>query len=70
MAALLLLAVATGERGLPVVMPVFAPGPAECRDLVDQWAQEGVTCFMIGSDKILIANTFGQWIGGLADRAT
>jgi 4-hydroxy-2-oxoheptanedioate aldolase len=67
--ALRRLVAAGREQGLPVVMPVFSPDPAECRDLVEGWAEEGVRCFMLGSDKILIANTFRQWIDDMADRA-
>jgi len=58
------------ERELPVLMPVFSPDPGECLDLVDGWTEEGVTCFMLGSDKILIASAFGQWIDGMANRGT
>ena len=68
--ALRRLVAAGRERGLPVVMPVFAADPAECRDLVHGWTEEGVTCFMLGSDKILIANAFGQWIDIMEDRRT
>ncbi|MDG4648720.1 aldolase/citrate lyase family protein [Roseibacterium sp. SDUM158017] len=68
--ALRRLVAAGRERGLPVVMPVFSPDPVECRDLVENWAEEGVSCFMLGSDKILIANAFGQWIDSVADRTT
>lgn len=59
--ALRRLARAAGENGLPVIMPVFSPDPGECRDLVDRWTELGVGCFMIGSDKILIANAFQGW---------
>ena len=52
--------------GLPVIMPVFAPDPAECRALIDHWRGEGVTTFVIGSDKIIIAETFAQWTAALS----
>jgi 4-hydroxy-2-oxoheptanedioate aldolase len=68
--ALRRLVAAGRERGLPVVMPVFSPDPDECRDLVHGWTEEGVTCFMLGSDKILIANAFGEWIDSMAVRRT
>jgi 4-hydroxy-2-oxoheptanedioate aldolase len=58
------------DRGLPVIMPVFSPDPAECRDLVGTWSERGVSCFMLGSDKILIANTFSQWIGDMNEQAS
>ncbi len=47
--------------GIPVVMPVFSPDPDECRDLMRRWKALGVSTFVIGSDKILIANAFNQW---------
>lgn len=52
--------------GHPVIMPVFAPDPAECQDLIDRWRQLGVTTFVIGSDKILVANAFAGWTAALA----
>lgn len=52
-------------NGVPVIMPVFSPDPSECRDLVGAWSEQGVGCFMIGSDKILIASTFRQWIDAM-----
>jgi len=53
---------AAQDNGIPTIMPVFSADPVECRDLVDQWSEAGVRCFMIGSDKIIIANAFGSWI--------
>lgn len=52
--------------GLPVIMPVFAPDPAECRALIDHWRGEGVTTFVIGSDKIIIAEAFAHWTAALS----
>lgn len=54
-------------NGLPIIMPVFAPDPAECADLVAGWTELGVTTFLIGSDKILIANTIHNWASGLKE---
>ncbi|MBW4706319.1 hypothetical protein KX928_00805 [Roseobacter sp. YSTF-M11] len=54
------------SAGLPVIMPVFAPTPAECRDLVDHWRGEDVTTFVVGSDKILIAEAFASWAAKLS----
>ncbi len=53
------------DAGLPVIMPVFSPEPAECVGLVDQWREKGVRCFVVGSDKILIASSFAQWTTAL-----
>ncbi|MBF9030401.1 hypothetical protein HKCCE3408_08335 [Rhodobacterales bacterium HKCCE3408] len=52
---------AARDSGIPAIMPVFSPDRSECRDLVEIWSSEGVSCFMIGSDKILISNAFREW---------
>ncbi|MEM8822525.1 MAG: aldolase/citrate lyase family protein [Pseudomonadota bacterium] len=57
------------DRGLPVMMPVFSPDPGECSDLVAFWQERGVTCFAIGSDKILVASCFSGWTKALAQDA-
>lgn len=54
------------DAGYPVVMPVFSPDPEECRDLMDHWRGRGVHTFVIGSDKIIVANAFHQWTGRLS----
>ena len=55
-------AISTGHH---VMMPVFSPDPEECRDLIAGWRDRGVETFVIGSDKILVANAFAEWTGGL-----
>lgn len=50
---------------LPVMMPVFAPDPAECRALIDNWKAAGLSCFVIGSDKIIVAEAFAKWTSAL-----
>ncbi|MEM0947239.1 MAG: aldolase/citrate lyase family protein [Pseudomonadota bacterium] len=51
---------------LPVMMPVFAPEPAECRALIDNWTAQGISAFVIGSDKIIVAESFAQWSATLS----
>ncbi|MBO6755025.1 MAG: hypothetical protein JJ902_01745 [Roseibium sp.] len=51
--------------GLKVIMPVFSSDAAECQDLIDQWRAAGVSTFVIGSDKILIADAFANWTARL-----
>jgi 4-hydroxy-2-oxoheptanedioate aldolase len=53
---------AAHDNDIPTIMPVFSPDPVECRDLVEHWAEAGVRCFMIGSDKIMIANALHGWM--------
>lgn len=56
---------AAQSAGLPVMMPVFAPSHAECRALIDHWRQRGLSCFVIGSDKIVVAEAFAGWSSAL-----
>ena len=51
--------------GHPVMMPVFSPDRDECRALMDDYAAIGVRTFVLGSDKILVASAFGDWLHGL-----
>ncbi len=60
------LVAAADENGIPSIMPVFSPDPSECRDLIENWAEAGVRAFVIGSDKIMIANAFQNWIEGVS----
>ena len=47
--------------GVPVVMPVFSPDKREAKALIERWRGRGVSTFVVGSDKILISDAFGQW---------
>ncbi len=49
------------EAGQQVIMPVFAPDPDECANLIATYRALGVTSFVIGSDKILVAEAFARW---------
>ncbi|WP_419908189.1 HpcH/HpaI aldolase family protein [Hoeflea sp.] len=49
------------SANIPVMMPVFAPTPDECGELIAYWQARGVNCFVLGSDKILIASAFHDW---------
>lgn len=55
------------EAGLPIFMPVFSPDPEECRALIEHWRKHGVTTFVIGSDKIIVAEAFSSWSSKLSD---
>ena len=52
-------------KGQAVMMPVFSSDPGECRELVDGYRAMGVTTFIVGTDKILIADTFEKWTSRL-----
>lgn len=55
-------AVAAGHA---VIMPVFSPDQDECRELMAAYRSLGVTTFVIGSDKIIVAHAFDGWATGL-----
>lgn len=52
-------------RGVPVVVPVFATEPAECRALADAWRARGVRALAVGTDKMIVADAFERWTGAL-----
>ena len=54
---------AAQDANVPVMMPVFAPSKSECADLIAAWRSFGVSCFVIGSDKIIVADAFASWSG-------
>ncbi|MGP1255623.1 MAG: HpcH/HpaI aldolase family protein [Kiloniellales bacterium] len=56
------------EGGHRVMMPVFSPDRQECRQMIDDWVSRGVRCFVVGSDKILVASSFSAWTEALDDR--
>lgn len=49
------------DAGHRVLMPVFSPDASECSDLIGHWTERGVSAFVIGSDKIIVANAFDGW---------
>ncbi|MEM7695465.1 MAG: aldolase/citrate lyase family protein [Pseudomonadota bacterium] len=49
------------DADVPIIMPLFAPDADECAARLEAWSALGVTNFMIGSDKILLAHTLGHW---------
>ena len=53
------------DCGQTVIMPVFSPDPSECRSIMEDWRARGVRAFVIGSDKILVADAFSQWTAAL-----
>jgi len=52
---------AAQKAKVPVMMPVFSTNKSECVELVSGWADKGVTNFIIGSDKIIVADAFLDW---------
>jgi 4-hydroxy-2-oxoheptanedioate aldolase len=54
------------DVGQTVVMPVFSPDRSETEDLIAHYLALGVSTFVIGSDKIMIADCFAGWTDRLA----
>ncbi|MFL4470115.1 HpcH/HpaI aldolase/citrate lyase family protein [Tateyamaria armeniaca] len=52
---------------VPVMMPVFSSDQDEAKSLMDHWRSRGVSTFVIGSDKILIADAFSRWTERLTE---
>jgi 4-hydroxy-2-oxoheptanedioate aldolase len=50
---------------LPVIAPVFNPDADEARRQRDQWRERGAAAFVIGTDKILFADTVGRYAAAL-----
>ncbi|MEX0280472.1 MAG: HpcH/HpaI aldolase/citrate lyase family protein [Arenibacterium sp.] len=57
---------AAQKANVPAIMPVFAPSKTECADQITAWRSFGVDCFVIGSDKIIIADAFASWRDALS----
>lgn len=53
------------EAGHRVMMPVFSPDAQECKDLIGRWRERGVSSFVLGSDKILVADAFSRWTSAI-----
>ncbi len=49
-----------------VIMPVFSPDKSECSEQITDWRSRGVNTFVIGSDKILVADSLSEWTMALA----
>ena len=52
-------------HGQSVMMPVFSSDPGECHELINGYRAMGVSTFIVGSDKILIADAFEKWTSRL-----
>jgi 4-hydroxy-2-oxoheptanedioate aldolase len=46
---------------LPVVAPVFNPEPAEANRQQMGWRDKGVRCFVVGTDKIIMASALNGY---------
>ena len=53
------------DSGHHVLMPVFSPDQEECRELIAEYREAGVTTIVLGSDKILVADALANWSGHL-----
>ena len=52
-------------RGIDVTIPVFSPELDEAKAQMAEWQALGVTRFVVGTDKILIADQFQRYVAAL-----
>jgi 4-hydroxy-2-oxoheptanedioate aldolase len=52
---------AARAQGLPVIAPIFNPDATEARRQRDAWRAQGVSHFVIGTDKILFAEAAARY---------
>lgn len=55
------------EAGVPVVMPVFSPDLVAARAQIADWWEKGIRIFVVGTDKILIADQFLRYGSALRE---
>lgn len=56
-------------RGIDVTIPVFSPELDAARAQMAEWQALGVTRFVVGTDKILIADQFQRYVAALSEPA-
>jgi 4-hydroxy-2-oxoheptanedioate aldolase len=56
---------AAGAHDVPLIMPIFRPSLAGCRELMAGWMAKGVTLFTVGTDKLLFADHCRRYVRGL-----
>jgi 4-hydroxy-2-oxoheptanedioate aldolase len=56
-------------RQVPVIMPVFSPDIDRAKAQLDQWQELGLNLFVVGTDKILIADQMARYTGALSGQA-
>ncbi|MBK8739624.1 MAG: hypothetical protein IPM02_08820 [Betaproteobacteria bacterium] len=55
-AALEHVAAAAHRQGVPMILPMFQPEAAACRNRMREWQRLGVRLFTVGTDKLLFAD--------------
>ena len=60
--AMALLADAARHTGIALIMPIFAPAAEECRQVMEEWKQRGVTVFTVGADKLFLADYARRYV--------
>jgi 4-hydroxy-2-oxoheptanedioate aldolase len=60
------MATAAHAARLPVIAPVFNPDPADALAQRQRWQEKGVRCFVVGTDKIIMANALRGYRAALA----
>lgn len=57
------------EHGVPVIMPVFSPDLDRAKGQLDQWRDQGLTVFVVGTDKILLADQMTRYTEYLSGKS-
>jgi 4-hydroxy-2-oxoheptanedioate aldolase len=65
-AAIGLMLRAAQVNGLPVMAPIFNPDVAEARRQRDDWQARGAALFVVGTDKIIVADAMNRYAVALA----
>jgi 4-hydroxy-2-oxoheptanedioate aldolase len=52
-------------RQMPVIMPVLSPDLGKACAQLEQWQGLGLNLFVVGTDKILIADQMARYAGGV-----
>jgi 4-hydroxy-2-oxoheptanedioate aldolase len=64
-AAIARMVTAANAHRVPIIAPVFSPDLAAARTQVDAWRAQGVRLFVVGTDKILVADQFTRYRAAL-----
>lgn len=57
------------EHRVPVIMPVFSPDIERARSQLDHWRGAGIDVFVVGTDKILMADQMSKYTSAFSGRS-
>jgi 4-hydroxy-2-oxoheptanedioate aldolase len=56
---------AASHHHIPLIMPIFQPDAADCRQRMIEWRRHGVRLFTVGTDKLLFADYCARYTATL-----